>query len=98
MQPKQIDVTCPCCDTRLTIDVLTSRILRHAPPGQIDETGKAVLDEGRWDTARERVQNRPATSADKFDDALGKEQSREKDLDDLFEKAKRKAKRQGDEG
>lgn len=98
MSPKQIEVTCPCCDTRLTVDVLTSTVLKHAPPEQLDETGKPVLDEGRWDSATARVRDRKSTSLDKFDAALGKEQSREKDLDDLFEKAKRKAKRAGDDG
>lgn len=93
MDQKQIDVQCPCCSTRLTIDVLTRTILRHAQPEQIDETGKAVLDESRWDSANERVAGRKDAAQDKFDAALGKEQSREGDLDDLFEKAKRKAQR-----
>ena len=94
MNPKQIEVRCPCCDTRLTIDVLTQAILRHAPPEAVDETGKPVLDPGRWDEAAGRVKGRAVTSADKFDAALGKELHREADLDDLFEKAKRKARRQ----
>ena len=98
MAAKQIEVTCPCCDTRLTIDVLTRKILRHAPPGQVDETGKVVLDEGRWDEANQRVAGRREATGDKFDAALGKEQSRERDLDDLFEKAKRKAKGEREEG
>jgi hypothetical protein len=93
MNQKQIDVECPCCNARLTIDVLTRSILRHAPPEQLDDTGKPVLDEGRWDTANARVSGRKDASRDKFEAALGKEQSREKDLDDLFEKAKRKANR-----
>jgi len=90
MGTKQIDVVCPCCNTRLTVDVLTRKILRHAAPEQIDETGKAVLDPGRWDSATKRVVGRGATSADKFESALGKEKTRSGDLDDLFDKAKRK--------
>ncbi len=96
MSAKQIDVSCPCCNTRLTIDVLTRTILRHAPPEQLDETGKAVLDEGRWDEAADRVSGRAGASLDKFDSALGKERSREKDLDDLFDKARRKARGGGE--
>ena len=91
METKQIDVTCPCCNTRLTIDVLTRAILRHAPPETVDETGKPVLDEGRWDEANRKVAGRRQASLDKFEAALGKEQRREKDLDELFEKARRKA-------
>lgn len=92
MELKQIDVTCPCCNTRLTVDVLTRKVLRHAPPGQIDDTGKAVLDEGRWDDASARVKGRQAASQDKFESSLGRERTREGDLDDLFERAKRKVK------
>ena len=90
MGSKQIDVVCPCCNTRLTVDVLTRKIMRHAAPAQIDETGKAVLDMGRWDSAKDRVAGRRETSADKFDSALGQEKTRSGDLDDLFDKAKRK--------
>ncbi len=90
MGTKQIDVVCPCCNTRLTVDVLTRKILRHASPALIDETGKAVLDMGRWDSAKDRVAGRGATSSDKFDSALGQEKTRSGDLDDLFDKAKRK--------
>jgi hypothetical protein len=92
MEIKQIDLSCPCCNTRLTIDVLTRTVLKHAPPEQVDDTGKPVLDEGRWDAANEKVSSRQDSALDKFDAALGKERSRESDLDDLFEQAKRKAK------
>ena len=73
-------------------------VFRTDMPEQLDETGKPILDEGRWDEASSRVRGRKAASLDKFEAALGKEQSREKDLDDLFEKAKRKAKKPGDDG
>ena len=98
METKQIDVECPCCNTRLTVDVLTRTVLRHAPPEQLDETGKQVLDEGRWDAANEKVAGRRSDALDKFDAALGKERSREQDLDDLFEQAKRKAKGAPEDG
>jgi len=93
MEKKQIDVTCPCCNTRLTVDVLTRKVMRQAAPGQVDDTGKAVLDETRWDSAQEKVAGRKDASVEKFDDALGQERTREKDLDDLFDKALRDAKR-----
>ena len=92
MEIKQIDLACPCCNARLTIDVLTRTVLKHAPAEQVDETGKPVLDEGRWDVANEKVSGRRGAAQDKFDAALGKERTRERDLDDLFEQAKRKAK------
>ena len=91
MESKQIEVSCPCCDTILLIDVLTRSVLRQSRPAQLDETGKVVLDESRWDEARGRVQERSLGKEERFESALSKEQGREADLQDLFEKAKRKA-------
>ncbi|MFT5154422.1 MAG: hypothetical protein ACI841_004429, partial [Planctomycetota bacterium] len=91
MQPKQIEVSCPCCDTILLIDTLTKTVMRQARPSEVDETGKVVLDESRWDTASDRIRERKTGSGDRFENALSKEQGREAEMDDLFEKAKRKA-------
>jgi hypothetical protein len=91
MPAKQIEVDCPCCDARLLIDVLTSKVLRHSMPEQRDELGKPILDEGRWDKAQDRIRARTSGAGqDKFDAALGREKSRSSDLDDLFKKAKDK--------
>ena len=90
IMPKQIEVSCPCCSTVLTIDVLTSQIMRTADPREVDETGKIVLDEGRWEVAKDRVSDRKESADDKLDSALGKEQTRDKDMEDLFDKAKKK--------
>ena len=87
---KQIEVTCPCCDTVMVVDVLTQKVMRHAKPSQVDETGKAVLDEGRWDSAQDKVSKRVERGRNEFEEALGKEQTREEDLDDLFDAAQRK--------
>ena len=96
MNPKQIEVACPCCATRLTIDVLTSTILRTARPAERDETGKTILDPGRWDQANAKIKGRDATGQDVFDAALTKEKGRDKHLDELFDKARKKAKRPPD--
>jgi hypothetical protein len=93
MSAKQVEVQCPCCSTLLVVDVRTEKVLRHSDPRQLDETGKPVLDEGRWDTANERVDKREQGGLDHFDAALGKERSREDDLGALFDKAKQKAAR-----
>lgn len=93
MSAKQVEVQCPCCSTILVVDVRTQQVLRHADPRKLDETGKPVLDEGRWDTANERVGERKQVGLDRFDDALGRERSRADDLDTLFDKAKKKAAR-----
>ena len=93
METKQIEVSCPCCSTRLAIDVRTSSVLRATQPQDVDETGKTVIDESRWDEAAGRVSSRVETGKSEFDLALDKERSRERDLDQLFEKAQEKARR-----
>ncbi|MGK0219235.1 MAG: hypothetical protein ACI9HE_002736 [Planctomycetota bacterium] len=97
MDTRQIEVKCPCCESMLVIDVRTSSVLKHAPPQQLDETGRPILDAGRWKAATERVNDRGERGGDIFDTALGKEHSRDEDLDDLFKKAKDKMKRRQDE-
>ena len=96
MSAKQIEVSCPCCDTRLTVDVLTQTVLKTAKPHEIDEFGRSKLDENRWDKASERVKERSA-GADKFDQALDRERKRSDRLDDLFKKASDKMKDTEDE-
>jgi hypothetical protein len=96
MANKEVEVRCSCCETRLTVDVLTGQVLRAVEPGQTDETGKPILDEERWDRAAENVADRPTAAEDKLDEGLRREANREKSLDDLFEKAKAKVKRRGE--
>lgn len=95
MGPKQIDVTCPCCSTILTVDVLTRQVLRREEPraGSAEETG----GERRWENANELVQDRPKTAQDKLDKALTEEKGKEARLDDLFRKAQEKLSRKDDE-
>jgi len=90
MDKKQIETVCPCCATSLVVDALTGKVLRHAKPSEVDETGKMQLDPGRWDGANERVSTRATEAADKFEEALDEERSKESRLDDLFDKAKKK--------
>jgi len=90
METKQIEVECPCCSARLTIDVLTRVVMRTAPRGEVDETGRPVLDESRWDEATQRIENRSAGAQDKLEAALSAERDKESRLDDLFEKARKK--------
>lgn len=103
MSKKQIEVACPCCETRLVVDVLTSTVLRASAPEQVDETGRVRVDESRWDAARDRVQGRGAQAEDRLESALSAERDKESRLDDLFEKARQKVRRRsrdedGDEG
>lgn len=97
MEQKQIDVTCPCCKTRLTIDVRTSSVLRSAQPGEVDAAGRVRLDEDRWEAAAERVRGRPADAADRLEQGLTREREKEQRLDDLFDEASRKLRPGGED-
>lgn len=88
MNPKQLRVTCPCCQSRLWVDVLTAKVVRAARPGE----ERAPAGEADWEQAMGRVQGRVSQSADKMDAALERERTREADLDDLFRKARDRAK------
>ena len=96
---KEVETQCPCCDVTLVVDVATGKVLRHAKPGQVDETGKMQLDEGRWESANKRSSSRSVDATDKFEQALGEERSKESRFDDLFDKAKKKVdERREDDG
>lgn len=81
MANKDIRVICPCCDAELVIDVLTQKILRHR--------AKDATPESTWGEAAAKVAEREGRGTDAFDSALSGEQSRAKDLDDLFDEAKK---------
>lgn len=90
MSSKEIEILCPCCDTRLTVDVLTRTVLRTVGAQETDEFGKPVVNEGRWDAAADKVKDRGDDAGGRLDDALDAERKRANRLDDLFDKAKRK--------
>lgn len=87
---KDVAVTCPCCESRLEIDVRTGKVVRWRKKGETDETGKPVMTESDWTTAADRVSKRMGSATDKFDQSLSREKSRSKDLDELFRKASEK--------
>jgi hypothetical protein len=97
MNEKQIEVTCPCCESRLVIDVLTRSILRASAASQVDETGKVQLDESRWDSARQRVSERGTVAEDRLESALSAEREKESRLEDLFERAQEKLRRRDED-
>ncbi len=87
MEAKQIEIACPCCDSRLTIDVRSQKVLRHLRPEELDATGKPIVKDTDWNEAFDKVRGRSAGVGDKFDQALNRERTRSKDLDDLFDRA-----------
>lgn len=96
MEAKSVDVTCPCCESRLEIDVRTGKIVRWARKSELDESGKPRVRESDWHQASQRVQKRLGSATDKFDESLSREKTRGKDLDELFRKASDKLKKKDD--
>jgi hypothetical protein len=87
MSAKQIDVTCPCCSTRLTVDVLTGQVLRRSQPAGAAE-GPAGKDQ--WTSAQERVRERTNSGEDKLRSALDHERGKAARFDEIFQKAREK--------
>jgi hypothetical protein len=90
---RDLELSCPDCGTRILVDVRTGQVLRHGPARSPDGQD----DEGGWDRALQKVEGRDTRGQDRFDDALDKERRRDKDLDDLFDSARRAAKRDEEE-
>lgn len=90
MDTKEVKLECPCCRSRLEIDVRTASVVRWRRPGETDELGKPLVNEGDWRQASERVSGRLGAADDKFDRSLQREKNRAQDLDELFRKANEK--------
>jgi len=97
MAAKDLEITCPCCESRIEVDLRTGKVLRWSKKSETDEAGKPVVRESDWGAANERVSKRMGSANDKFDETLTREKNREKDLDDLFRKASKKLDRPKDE-
>lgn len=92
MESKQIEITCPCCASRILVDVRTGAILRTR--GRDEGPGAEGAEEGRqdWSKALGRVQKRSTEAPGKLDAALEREREKRARLDDLFLKANEKLK------
>ncbi len=88
MESKQIEIDCPCCKSRLLIDVRTGKLLRTLRPEELDERGKPKVGESDWGNALSRVKGREQGSAGRLDDALSREKGKGARLDELFERAR----------
>lgn len=82
-----IEVNCPCCDAKLTIDTLLSVVLAHTAPV------KAAPDVDISDAAR-ILADQEQRREDKFRDSWVAESKKEDVLNRKFEEALKKAKDQ----
>lgn len=97
MENKQIEVDCPCCSSKLTIDVLTRTVMRALSPKELESDDPTQRGTERWNKASKRVAGRSAKSKDKLESAISMEKSKESRLDDLFDQANEKLKRKESE-
>jgi hypothetical protein len=82
-----IEVTCPCCHSRLTVDPQLAVVLSHAPPPRV-APDVDISDAQR--ILAEQAQRRE----DKFRDSWEAERTKEDVLSRKFEEALKKAKDQ----
>ena len=94
MSAKQIDVTCPCCSSVITVDVLTGKVMRTSRADEHAAGGEKV---DRWAAANERVRERSTKGADKLESALEDERTKTARFDEIFDKARAKHARKPDE-
>lgn len=90
MDIRQIDVVCPCCRSRLSVDVRTRQVLRTLAPDEQGPGGTGKPSEGRWDSASRRVSERGQAAGDRFDEALASERDKAARLEELFRQAQDK--------
>ena len=90
METKEVAIRCPCCESRITVDVRTRKIVTWHRAGEVDRKGKPIVTKEDWNAAEGKVQNRLAAGEDRFDANLSREKTRGRDLDDLFEKMSEK--------
>jgi hypothetical protein len=84
MSSKEVEVTCPCCTARLTVDIRTGQVLKRQVPAKDGERGPA---KDAWESAQDRVRERSAEGKRKLDSALDYERTKEARFDELFKQA-----------
>ncbi len=90
METKQIEVVCPCCTNRLTIDIRTETVTRARPKPQLDDAGKPKMGDADWNQAFGKVRARDEEREDKLGSMLDQERRRPDDLDERFRAAKKR--------
>jgi ABC-type enterochelin transport system substrate-binding protein len=78
-----VEVTCPCCDTRLVVDAATGEILSEERP--------TVDHEKSFDSALAEVRGGAKRRGEAFDKAFEKTKRLDDLLEKKFEEAKKKA-------
>ncbi|HLY61804.1 MAG TPA: hypothetical protein VKV95_13740 [Terriglobia bacterium] len=80
-----IEVTCPCCGAKLTVDMELGKVIAHQPP---PKTFKAP----DFDRAHELLENEKARRESIFNQSAEDEKVKSRVLDRKFEEALKKTK------
>ena len=86
-------VKCPICKGLLTIDTRTRKVVGHT---SVEDAGKS--SDERFESVAESIRKSKSEQESRLEAAKERELTREKHLDDLFKKARRKAEDAGDDG
>ena len=89
MSLKEVELTCPCCAARLTVDIRTGQVLKRQ---DAPKEGAAGEPKDRWESAQERVRERSLEGNRKMESALDYERTKEARFDELFKQATEKRK------
>ena len=84
---KEVEVTCPCCTAKLTVDVRTGQVIKRQVPAK---PGAGEPPKDAWESAQDRVRERTAEGKRKLESALDYERTKEARFDELFKKATEK--------
>lgn len=91
MSKKDLEIVCPCCESRLLVDLRTETVVRARRPEELDESGRPKVGDADWSSAFDRVRARTRGEDRKLDQAVERERQRTRSLDDRFDEARRKA-------
>lgn len=87
---KQIEIECPCCQSRLVVDVLTAKVMRserQEPKGESTDP---------WASAQDKVRRRSEGGQEKLEKELERERGKSTRLDDVFRETRKKLDRDGE--
>lgn len=94
MSQKEVELTCPCCAARLTVDIRTGQVLKRQ---DAPKEGASGASKDRWETAQDRVRERSLEGNRKMESALDYERNKEARFDQLFKQATEKQDRKREE-
>ena len=90
MDTRQLEITCPCCSSRLVVDVRSETVLRARKPGETDPEGKPKVGEADWSSALSKVKDRETSGSGKLDAFLDSERTKKARLEERFKDAQKK--------